>query len=386
MQSPKYTLLWGGLQVLLILVSIAEGGKIQLFKKKDFSDLYLEVIPTTNCYNVPRNLMTSDVNSIQTDTCFIAYSDADCKSPWTSKFEPGKWVTSKNTLGYEWLIDSIQTCNDAEGGPKLNVDLTTHFENRYPPIVPNVLESYKDVCNCQNLPQYVEDMSKWSIDNHGNELLAYFEPNCEEKKSKALAINAGHWINSRDMHTHTQYNRGATLRIQSFGPDPNSTYFKTSCKSSTWNGNQGGGQEKNDLDPQVIDEKFQNLNDKIDELESKFEHSKRKLDRCQNNVEKFQNKYYDDFKAVTDNIKSLQKDNEEINQNNLKLGNVLLNVTNVVHTLQTENQNIAGKVKELEEKAKQAKVEQDMSMEDKFRLQMEQFQSLLKQLNNNKRN
>lgn len=74
-------------------------------------------------------------------------------------------------------------------------------------------------------------MSKWSINNHHNGLWAYFEPNCKEEKSKALYINAGHWTNSRDMHSHTRTYRGTTLKIQSLGPASNCTYFQQSCSA-----------------------------------------------------------------------------------------------------------------------------------------------------------
>lgn len=75
-------------------------------------------------------------------------------------------------------------------------------------------------------------MSKWSINNHGNGLFAYFEPNCTEQKSKALYINAGHWKNSRDMHSHTRTYGGTTLKIQSLGPASNCTYFQQSCSAN----------------------------------------------------------------------------------------------------------------------------------------------------------
>lgn len=288
------------------------------------------------------------------------------------------------SLGYEWLIDSLHKCNEQEGGPELNVDITTHFENKFPPVKPEILQSYTDVCTCKNIPKYVEDMSKWSIDNHGNELLAYFEPNCEEKKSEALQINAGHWINSRDMHTHIKYSRGTTLQILSFGPNPNTTYFKTSCKNA-WKGNPEKKEEKsNELSAERMDEKFKAVETKIEVLESHFEHSKRKLDLCQNNVDKLQRKYAKDMKNVTGDFKILEKDNEDLNENNLKLGNIMLNVTGIVQGLQLVNLNLKSKVRTLEEKAKRAQLEQDLSMEDKFKLQMEQFQRLLNELSSKK--
>lgn len=73
-------------------------------------------------------------------------------------------------------------------------------------------------------------MSKWSINNHGNSLLGYFEPNCMTKYSRPLYIEAGHGSSSREMNTdkRTNYN-GTIMKVQSFGPDPNSTFFLPSC-------------------------------------------------------------------------------------------------------------------------------------------------------------
>ncbi len=79
------------------------------------------------------------------------------------------------------------------------------------------------------MPQSVQDMSEWSIDNHHNGLFAYFELDCKEQNSKALYINAGHNSKSKNMHTNSRTYKGSTLKIQSFGPDPNCTYFQQSC-------------------------------------------------------------------------------------------------------------------------------------------------------------
>lgn len=126
---------------------------------------------------------------------------------------------------------SIQICNEQEGGPQLNFDITKYFPFRDPPITPNILESYHDVCTCVNVPKYVHDRNKWSIDNHHNGLFAYFEANCTELHSKALYIEPGHNPNSREMHTHSRRHRGAPLKIQAFGPDPNTTHFQQSCSA-----------------------------------------------------------------------------------------------------------------------------------------------------------
>ncbi len=125
---------------------------------------------------------------------------------------------------------SIRTCNDIEGGPELNLEITTHFKYIWN-FIPDVLESYHDVCSCVNVPKYVHFMGNWSIDNHHNRLFAYFEPNCATNFSSALFIEAGHWPKSRDMHTHTRKYGENILKIHSFGPDPSSEYYSLSCSA-----------------------------------------------------------------------------------------------------------------------------------------------------------
>ncbi len=96
-----------------------------------------------------------------------------------------------------------------------------------------VLESYRNVCTCINVPQYVQDHTRWSINNFGNDFLAYYQPNCSENKWKAELVPAGLWCHgSRCMHQYEKTDKVTKIKhkIQSIGPDPNSTYFKTSCE------------------------------------------------------------------------------------------------------------------------------------------------------------
>ncbi len=134
------------------------------------------------------------------------------------------------TILYRWgYTRSLQKCNDKESGPELNIDITTHFKYLQPPTFPKKIETYYNVCRCINIPQYVQDMEMWSIDNHHNQILAYFEPDCGEQSSKALYVDAGHCPKSRHIYTHTRTYRGSKIKIHPIGPDPKSTYFKQSC-------------------------------------------------------------------------------------------------------------------------------------------------------------
>ncbi len=62
---------------------------------------------------------------------------------------------------------------EKEGGNQLNVGINKHHTQVF--TVPDVLESYKNVCSCVNVPEYVQNMDKWSIDNHHKDFLAYYE-------------------------------------------------------------------------------------------------------------------------------------------------------------------------------------------------------------------
>ncbi len=50
-----------------------------------------------------------------------------------------------------------------------------------PNLLSNFLERITDVCACVNVPSDVNQMDRWSMNSHGKDLLAYFEPNCMQK-------------------------------------------------------------------------------------------------------------------------------------------------------------------------------------------------------------
>lgn len=133
--------------------------------------------------------------------------------------------------GFPW-IRSFQICNEEEGGNQLNLDITNYFyeyTNRV--VLPDVLESHRNVCSCVNVPKYVQQMGVWSINNHHNDMLAYFKPNCSEKNTGSKFIAAGGAYDSNAVMHHSRVDDEAKvyLKIQSFGPDPNSAYFLASC-------------------------------------------------------------------------------------------------------------------------------------------------------------
>lgn len=70
-------------------------------------------------------------------------------------------------------------------------------------------------------------MEKWSINNHGNDLWAYYDSECLSE-SNARFIRAGSSLDS-DMHRHRFQNGKNDNNIKSIGPILNSTYFEASC-------------------------------------------------------------------------------------------------------------------------------------------------------------
>lgn len=120
-------------------------------------------------------------------------------------------------------------CKIQEGGSQLNVDITTYYELNKPLNVPEVLESYREICRCVNIPVYVQQMEKWSINNHGNEVMVYFEPDCKADTHPPYLVRAGHSADSRKMFLFHDTTTKAPLLVRSIGPDPNSAYFKANC-------------------------------------------------------------------------------------------------------------------------------------------------------------
>ncbi len=127
-------------------------------------------------------------------------------------------------------IGSFQLCTEENGGSNLHVDLTTFYE--YRDEVPIILESYRDVCSCHNIPKYVLDLGTWSFDNHGNDMVAYFEQDCVKEKFDPVYIPAGHSTLSREIYRNVENdeNTNTSYKIQSFGPKEDSVYFMQSCQ------------------------------------------------------------------------------------------------------------------------------------------------------------
>ncbi len=114
------------------------------------------------------------------------------------------------------------------------VDILSNDQTVKPVGGPAVVESYSDICSCRSVPEYVQQLDSWFINNHGNAMIAYFSPDCSSSAYSPLWIPAGQSSYSFGLSSfaHNAPNTGVTHKIQSFGPDPNSTYFQRSCNNN----------------------------------------------------------------------------------------------------------------------------------------------------------
>lgn len=137
------------------------------------------------------------------------------------------------SLGWTYRLRSFHICNEDVGGSQLNVDITKWFDLEKPTEAPDILESYKNVCTCINISTYVKNLPKWSINNNGNDFLAYYKPDCEDGKWKPELVPAGNWqgYGSTNIFQYEKFDitTNVSFKIQSIGPNLNSAYFRTSC-------------------------------------------------------------------------------------------------------------------------------------------------------------
>lgn len=205
---------------------------------------------TSKCNNFSKPVQrrwVNGVSSIRTKTCVILYSDYDClgrsikiEAPGSSNLKK-RWestVTGEQTLSllyteypnWKWETKSYHICNRDEGGSSLNVDITSND----PVDGYIILESYNNLCSCRKVPSYVQQLEKWSVNNHGNAMIAYFSPDCSSSTYSSLWIPAGQSSYSFGLGLFKDVNQSTEIvtKIQSIGPDPNSEYFKNHCNKS----------------------------------------------------------------------------------------------------------------------------------------------------------
>ncbi len=214
-----------------------------------FKEFLFEKQLTSECSNLPKptdtDYLPDETLSIETEVCIMVYSDYDCNGR-SIKLEPGQgrsltkeWestVTGPQTLAllykmnsnWKWSTKSFSTCNQAQSN--LNVDVTEYQGDSLEPVF-TVLKRYQDICTCRNIPKHKQKMDKWSINNIGNSMVAYFEHGCMSDVSNPLWIPAGRSSFSIGFGLFKQadQNTGTVRKIQSFGPDPNAAYFKSNC-------------------------------------------------------------------------------------------------------------------------------------------------------------
>ncbi len=185
-------------------------------------------------------------------------------------------------------VGSFHVCNEDIGGPQLKIDITKYWDFRES----SVLESYRDVCKCINVPQYVQSMRYWTTNNYGNGFLAFYQPNCFESKWKAETIPAGQWCslgsNCMQEYIKTDNVTNTTYKIQSIGPNPNSKYFKTSCSQISINNELMAKDEQLEKQIQTISTEILALKNTNVELESKLEDNYRSLE---DSIEKLKDEF-----------------------------------------------------------------------------------------------
>lgn len=193
-------------------------------------------------------------------------------------------------------------------------------------------------------------MRIWSIDNHHNALLVYFEPDCLDNKIKGKILAAGHNLDSNFMNELRATDNVTEImyKIMSLGPDPDSLYFQTSCiyfnvpteSTGTYGGKTGGGgtdakidpderfqpnsdlnehfQENFDLDERVsandlieryqeniaLNKRFQVLSNQFVELQTKFDQSTRKLNNFRYGVLR---QHKEDYKKLSEKVTDLNQ-------------------------------------------------------------------------------
>lgn len=119
------------------------------------------------------------------------------------------------------FIASFQSCYASEEESQLNFDIISYTEGNVG--IPTLLESYNDVCLCQNLPKYIQEMETWSIDNQTNDLLVFYERGCNERKLKSRKIQAGdsYTYVLPEINEFTYFGQPVHI-VKSFAPVPGS--------------------------------------------------------------------------------------------------------------------------------------------------------------------
>lgn len=235
--------------------------RIVFFENENFLGTHFESNLTESCKSLPRKTtennargLQNEIKSVKTDICVMLFADNECMSR-SVKINPSGssnltriWeftVTGEQTLdllydmfpNWKWVTGSFHACTGEEGSSQqLTVDLTSYYtadkEPKANQPAPAIYSRYINVCSCQNIPYQIQVMDKYSIDNHGNSLIAYFQHDCMVTKFDPLWIPAGRSSYSIGFGSFTKIeNDGMTVvqKIQSIGPDPNAEYYQNNC-------------------------------------------------------------------------------------------------------------------------------------------------------------
>lgn len=117
---------------------------------------------------------------------------------------------------------------------KTHSGITEKAPQRKPSLFANFLEQHTDICACVNVPLREKFPYHLPINNkHGKDLLAYYEPNCLQKKLKPIYIaireHPNNFWDTDELEELSILEAQNQLTIRSLGPNTNSEMFKTSC-------------------------------------------------------------------------------------------------------------------------------------------------------------
>ncbi len=225
--------------------------------------------------------------------------------------------TPFSSIGWRHAVRSFHICNRNIGGHKLKMDITKHYDYTNPTIVPKVFERYRNVCTCINVPQYVQNMEEWEINNYGNAFLAYYQPNCSENKWKAENIPAGCWryqLGDKYRYKYDSVTKTSS-KFQSIGPNPNSKYFKTSCshvvvKNQTENLVPVNMENKlvSCADLKNLQQNFSSLATKTEQHYKQTETLLTEIQDLKNKTVELESKQENHFRCLKDSIAKLKED------------------------------------------------------------------------------
>ncbi len=171
---------------------------------------------TSKCYSFTKpvqNRWVNGIGSIKTKTCVVLHFKEDCVGRSVKTEAPGTtnlthvWeftATGERILSllytkypnWKWETKPYHIFNKEKGSFSLNVNILSKDQTVKQVGGPTIIETYRDIYSCRSVPEYVQQLDKWFIDNHVNAMVAYFLPDCSPTAYPTLWIPAGIELNA----------------------------------------------------------------------------------------------------------------------------------------------------------------------------------------------